>query len=265
MKNQEGSLVVVDVSSGDILASHRLDLAAQDLEAPGSTLKPFVFMALLESGELDPYQELACRHQLRIGSYRMDCSHSASLTSLNAQDAIAYSCNSYLAQVAPRLSPRELVQALQRAGLNSPTGLLSGEAVGRITQPSTQVDLQLEALGERGIEVTPLELLAAYRKLALRRHDGDLRVDQVVFTGLEQSVTFGMAHSAYVADLKIAGKTGTASSRTTTHTHGFFAGYAPADHPEIALVVFLERGRGLDAAAIAQPVFSEFAREKTIR
>jgi penicillin-binding protein 2 len=62
--------------------------------------------------------------------------------------------------------------------------------------------------------------------------------------------------------MKIAGKTGTAASASTPRTHGFFVGYAPADKPEIVMVVFLEQGRGMDAAAVAQTVFAAFARDR---
>ncbi len=62
--------------------------------------------------------------------------------------------------------------------------------------------------------------------------------------------------------MKVAGKTGTAASRNNPRTHGFFVGYAPAEKPEIAMVVFMQQGRGLDAAALAQTVFEEYAREK---
>jgi cell division protein FtsI/penicillin-binding protein 2 len=62
--------------------------------------------------------------------------------------------------------------------------------------------------------------------------------------------------------MEVAGKTGTATSRESAQTHGFFVDYAPAEKPDIAVVVFLEQGRGMDAAALAQPVFAEFSREK---
>jgi cell division protein FtsI/penicillin-binding protein 2 len=64
--------------------------------------------------------------------------------------------------------------------------------------------------------------------------------------------------------MKIAGKTGTSVASNTQQTHGFFVGYAPAEKPEIAVVVFLAQGRGLDAAAVAQPVFSAFAKSREI-
>jgi len=65
--------------------------------------------------------------------------------------------------------------------------------------------------------------------------------------------------------MKIAGKTGTASSQNTARTHGLFVGYAPAEKPEIVMVVFLEQGRGADAAAVAQTVFAAFARNRRPR
>ena len=192
----------------------------------------------------------------------MDCTHPTTLLDFDAEEAIAYSCNSYFAEVASRLSGTELVQALRRAELDSPSGLVTEEVSGRIEQATGKEMLQLEALGDRGVEVTPLELLEAYRKLALKKLSGDVGVDAPVFAGLEQSVAYGMAHAANVEGMAIAGKTGTAASRTSAKTHGFFVGYAPAERPEMVLVVYLEQGRGADAAAIAQPAFAAFAGEK---
>ena len=117
----------------------------------------------------------------------------------------------------------------------------------------------LFAMGQIGGAIAWL-VLPHYRKLALRKRQEDLGVDAPVFSGLEGAVTFGMAHAASVDGMKIAGKTGTSVARNTQQTHGFFVGYAPAEKPEIAVVVFLAKGRGLDAAAIAQPVFSVFAK-----
>jgi cell division protein FtsI/penicillin-binding protein 2 len=67
-----------------------------------------------------------------------------------------------------------------------------------------------------------------------------------------------MAHEAAVAGFTVAGKTGTAAG-PTAQTHGFFVGYAPADKPQVAVMVFLEHGRGGDAAAIAAPIFAAYA------
>lgn len=260
MVGHHGSLVIVDILSKKILAAHQLELAAHLKTPPGSTLKPFVLMALLDSGKIDPAQPLICRRPLTIGSVKMNCSHPISITELNAEEAIAYSCNSYFAQVGLRLSPEELVQIFRRHGFASPSGLTTDEATGQIELPRSYEALQLEVLGDRGIEVTPLELLEAYRGLGERKLKGDIRNDGPVFAGLEESVTYGMAHGANFENWKIAGKTGTAASISAARTHGFFVGYAPAEKPRMAIVLYLENGRGMDAAALAKPVLAEFAR-----
>ena len=120
---------------------------------------------------------------------------------------------------------------------------------------------RLEALGDRGIEVTALELLGAYRKLALQKRSGaTVGADAAVFAGLEESVAYGMAHAANVDGMKIAGKTGTAASRQSARTHGFFVGYAPAEKPEIVVVIYLEQGNGGDAAGVAHAVIAAAAK-----
>jgi penicillin-binding protein A len=261
MAGKPGAVVVLNVQSGKVLAQSNLKVAAQRVTTPGSVVKPFVLLRLLESGKLDPEQHLICHRLLTIAGRRMDCTHSPAITNLDAADAIAYSCNSYFAQVAIRLSPTELAAAFARAGFTASTGLAEDEAVGRVTFAADEAHLQLQALGDWGVEITPLELLAAYRNLALHKLKGDLSLAEPLFTGLEHSVLYGMAHTEGTPAMGItaAGKTGTAAG-ATQQTHGFFVGYAPADKPEMVLVVYLERGRGNDAAAIATAVFTAYGK-----
>jgi membrane carboxypeptidase/penicillin-binding protein len=255
------AIVVVDVESGKIIAGRGMDLAAHRLATPGSSVKPFVLMALLESGRLDPQKKLLCHRPLWIGGVRMDCLHPEDVTQLDATEAIAYSCNSYVAQAAVRFNADEVVQLYRRLGFDSATGLADGEATGRIEHSSTREEMELEALGHWGVQVTPLELLEAYRKLALRVRRGEIAdADAPVLAGLEGSTDFGMAHAAHVDGMKIAGKTGTSEAPGVPRTHGFFDGYAPAEKPQIAIMVYVERGSGGDAAAAAQPVLAAFAR-----
>ena len=159
-----GTVVVIDIESQEILAAHNLEFAGKQLLRPGSTLKPFVVMELLDSDKPDPKQRLICRRPLRIAGLRLDCSHTSEVTQLDTDDAIAYLCNSYIAEASLRMNGIALAEAL--AGLDSLTGLANNESAGHIDRPATQEQLQLLALGARGIDVTPLELLAAYRKLA---------------------------------------------------------------------------------------------------
>jgi cell division protein FtsI/penicillin-binding protein 2 len=260
MAGKPGAAVVLDVPSGKILARSNLKAAAQRVTLPGSVVKPFVLLELLQSGKIDSKQHIACRRTLAIAGRHMDCTHSPAITALDAADALAYSCNSYFAQAAVRLNPAELAQAFERAGFTSITGLAQdeGEAAGTVASAIDEPHLQLQALGYWGVKVTPLELVAAYRTLALHRLRDDLPAAAPVFAGLEASVQYGMAHEAAVAGFTVAGKTGTAAG-ATSQTHGFFVGYAPAGKPEVAVMIFLEHGRGSDAAAIAAPIFAAYA------
>ena len=61
-----------------------------------------------------------------------------------------------------------------------------------------------------------------------------------------------------VDKVNIAGKTGTAAQPGAAVTHGWFVGLAPAEKPEVAVVVYIEQGRGLDAAALAQPILRAY-------
>jgi penicillin-binding protein A len=256
----DAAVVVVDLSSAKVLAARNMKVAAGKLVRPGSTLKPFVLLELLDTGKLDAQARLFCRRPLMIGTKRMDCTHPTEISTLDAADAIAYSCNSYVSEVATRLTMGDLVQTLRRAGLDSPSGLAREESTGRVTRPSSVAELQLEALGDWGIETTPLELLGAYRRLALRARSGSLGAAAPVFEGLEASVAYGMADAAHVQGLRIAGKTGTAASATSAQTHGIFVGFAPVDQPQIVLVVYIDHGRGMDAAALARPILAAFAK-----
>src|SRR5439155_1378487 len=164
-----GAALVVEVESSKIIARQGMQTAARRLVTPGSTVKPFVLMALLRSQKLKSDDVFFCRRTLRIAGKRMDCAHPELAAPLHAEEALAYSCNSYFA---------------------------------------------------------------------------------------------GMAHGAAPQGYNVAGKTGTANSSASALTHGWFAGYAPAEKPEIALVVYLEHGRGSDAAAVAQTIFAAYGRVK---
>lgn len=253
--------VVLDVESGRLLAHHRLDLAARRLVRPGSALKPLTLLALLESGALDATTTLLCQRELRLGGRRMDCTHPRTTAPLDAVSALAYSCNYFFAHFAAQERDSDLTQALVRTGLSSPTGLVENEAVGFVRTPNGVEQRQLLALGESNIEVTPLELLAVYRKLALRRKGAESGNAPLatVFAGLEASTTYGMGRLAQPPGLEVAGKTGTSLATEGNWTHAWFVGYAPAKNPEIVLVVFLERGRGgSDAAPIAREIFAAY-------
>jgi cell division protein FtsI/penicillin-binding protein 2 len=260
MAGRSGAAVVLDVHTGRILASYRLDVAGRRVVHPGSSIKPFTLMALLESGKVNQQTALVCKRELSIAGYKLDCTHPVTAQPLDPSAALAYSCNSYFSTVASRLTPLQLRDSLVRDGFNATTALAADEVSGTVALAQSPQHLQLQALGEWGIEVTPLEMLRAYRELARQETKHDARL-QPLFAGLEQSVAYGMGHEAQPAGaMEVAGKTGTATADKGPWTHAWFAGYAPARNPEIVLVVFLEKGHGgSDAAQVARQIFTAFA------
>ncbi len=259
MRDAQGVAIVLEVDSGRLLACTRPDLAARRLVRPGSTLKPFTLLALVNTGRVRTPTAQVCPRRLRVAGRILDCSHPVSPLPLDATAALAYSCNCFFATAAAGMPPGELPELLNRLGLTSPTGLMAGEAAGWARRPAGSAQVVLQALGEAGVEVTPLAVAEAYRKLALRRktlREPDEAMD-LIFAGLEAATEYGTARLANPSDLPfpVAGKTGTSTGAGPVR-HGWFAGFAPARDPRFVVVVYLEHGSGgRDAAPRAGELF----------
>jgi penicillin-binding protein 2 len=87
---------------------------------------------------------------------------------------------------------------------------------------------------------------------------------ETVQAAMRRSVTDGVAKNAAVAGIEVAGKTGTAEfgpelANGKHETHGWFVGFAPYDDPQIAVVVFVQRGSGgSDASPAAAKIFDYY-------
>jgi SpoIID/LytB domain protein len=148
-----------------------------------------------------------------------------------------------------------------------------------------------EALGESNqIQVTPIQLLTAYAALLNGGHlvqpqvaDADSfraversRINvsseehRVISEGMAGAVRFGTARKAHLDSLPlyVLGKTGTALPAKGFRTNGWFVGLAgpaqsvreaePSDI-QLAVIVFLPRAHGADAAALSRPIFDAYA------
>ena len=76
MAGQRGAAVVLDVRTGRVLAAYHLDVAARRVVHPGSSIKPFTLMALLQLGKVNGQTTLMCKRTLSIGGHKLpqkDC------------------------------------------------------------------------------------------------------------------------------------------------------------------------------------------------
>ncbi len=260
MNGKSGTAVVIDTRTGKVLAAFHPETAARRLALPGSAIKPFTLLALLRANKVSGQTALMCKRTLVVDGHELDCTHPDVKQPLDAATALAYSCNSYFATVALRLTPAELRESLLKDGFSYPSGLVPNDAAGSVELAMTPAELQLQAIGEWGVRVTPLELLRGYQQLAQLSLQRDVKLSPL-FDGLAGSVSYGMGHLAQPdAEMKVAGKTGTSLVEEGAWRHGWFVGYAPSDHPEVAVVVFLEKGYGpSDAATVAQRIFAAYA------
>jgi penicillin-binding protein 2 len=260
---QTGGAIVLRVSDGNVLAMHDQHILAQRIATPGSAIKPFVLELLLEKGLVKPNETISCHRPLLIAGRSLTCSHPVEISSFNAEDALAYSCNTYFVTAAARLAHGDLERRFEQLNFAHPSGLLPNEGEGRLTPEHSLADRQLLAVGAAGIQITPLELAAAYLKLARIDPAHATAAQQTVLSGLRSATDYGLAQAAKPSTISVAGKTGTAADPTNPQTHAWFAGFAPADHPEIVVVVFVERGHGsAEAATIARRIFEAYAEQR---
>jgi penicillin-binding protein 2 len=141
-----------------------------------------------------------------------------------------------------------------------------GIGQGYLSVTPLQLIASVSAIGNGGKVLTP-HLLREVRDghgNVLQRFEKSVRGTvpaepeylQIVKEAMRQSVTEGVADKAAVPGIEVAGKTGTAEFGPVRwdgsyETHGWFVGFAPYDEPEVAVVVFLQRGGGGSDAAPA--------------
>jgi cell division protein FtsI/penicillin-binding protein 2 len=259
MAGRSGGAVAVSAASGRILAIYHAQVVAQRVAFPGSAIKPFVLLELLRSGKVSAEAAFACRRRVQVGKHNLDCQHVRTVEAMNAERALAYSCNSYFTEFAARLDGVDLSTSLRQSGFSAPTYLAKSEATGYVRTSPDRPATQLQAVGEYGVGATPLQMANAYRLLAAQVNSREAAI-QTVMVGLRGAVAYGTAQGAQVDGLAVGGKTGTSSAEEGSWTHAWFAGFAPADKPEIVVVIFLERGHGSEAATIAGTLLKQWAR-----
>lgn len=243
-----GTALLLNIQNRRVLWVKGAEQARTWVAAPGSTIKPLSLLALIESRRLRAQDEYICPQRLTLAGVEMNCSHPRTPLPMNAARAIAYSCNCATAHFAARFQPGELTRFAREAGLESATGLLPGpEAHGRIEAAPVGEQLQLQALGARGIAVTAIELALAYRRMAAMVQEQRFAP---ILEGLEGAVQFGSGQAARVNGTSVAGKTGTVQSGPGERL-AWFAGFAPSRAPEVVVTVLVP---GHSGAASAAPV-----------
>ncbi|HEX4170828.1 MAG TPA: penicillin-binding transpeptidase domain-containing protein [Bryobacteraceae bacterium] len=255
LTNTSGCALLFDMRRKRLLVTRGAVEASEWVAPPGSTVKPLSLWALLRSGRLKPEESFGCPGRLLLAGINMSCSHPPLPFPVNATLAITYSCNCAAAHFAQRFRGDELASFFAEFGLGSATHLLPhAENSGHIQQGITGQQLQLQALGERGIRVTPLGLADTYRRLAALSYEPRF---VPILEGLEGAVEVGTGQAARVPGTTVAGKTGSIRMDSGLHA-AWFAGFAPSRRPEVVVTVLTQGTSGASAAA---PIAGDLLRE----
>lgn len=286
---REGTVIVMDAQTGRIRAIVNPQMAAEQAFAPGSTIKPFAAVAALRSGVINEDSHLLCRDRYRRGDFEISCSHPKEQPPFSPSQALAFSCNYYFGELGERLSEEAFGRTLASFGFGARTGFSDMEVQGLVPRGSRAAS---NTLGEgRSLQVTPMQLIAAYAALVNGGHlyspqlapvsrfvpnersslDIEASHRKVLIEGMRGAIEYGTAEKAGLSSLRlnILGKTGTSTANDSARTQGWFVGFATdegvskettAESIKLVVLVFLKHAHGAESAIASRVVFEEFAR-----
>ncbi|MDH3440327.1 MAG: penicillin-binding transpeptidase domain-containing protein [Gammaproteobacteria bacterium] len=303
-KAESGSVVILDIESGEVLAmvnqpsynpNDRSQYSAEryrnraitDIFEPGSSIKPMIMAAALESGRYRASSMVdTAPGYVVVGPKRIEDSKNLGRISLTT--VLSRSSNVGITKIAMSLESDQLWQMMTRFGFGSLTSSgFPGESAGLLTHYNDWRQISQATLGYGyGVSVTPLQLTQAYAALG-----GDGQIRPVSLIALEQPnagqriITDETAHSirammeevvqpdgtgseATVTGYRVAGKTGTSwkfapGGYSEDRYFSIFAGFAPASDPRLAAVVIIDEPTGdlYYGGDVAAPVFGEVMSE----
>jgi penicillin-binding protein 2 len=145
--------------------------------APGSTFKPVVAMAALESAVVTPDTRINCPGHFDLGSAKFHCWKKGGHGTLNLRDAIKHSCDVYFFEAARRLGIDRIAAMARRFGLGEALGIdIPGERAGLIPTtawkkgatgiPWQQGETISAGIGQSFVLATPLQLATLAARLA---------------------------------------------------------------------------------------------------
>ena len=145
--------------------------ALQGLYTPGSTFKPAVAVAALDTGLVNQHSTVYCNGVYNYyKDYHPRCTRHGHSGNIDLFTAIKWSCNIYFYDVGRRLSSDVYNAYAYKLGMGVKTGVEVGEALGRMTtknDPNYIESLDVQAaIGQGNTVVTPVQLATYAATLA---------------------------------------------------------------------------------------------------
>lgn len=246
---------------------------------PGSVAKPFTVAMALEKGDITPNSTFECSGYMEIGGYKIRC-HNGAEGTMTLEKAVAKSCNVTMMKIAQLVGADDFCEYQRVFNFGLKTNIdLAGEArTASLVYSADQMgptDLATNSFGQN-FNVTMIQMITAFSSLinggyyyephlvSKITNASGATVENIEPRILKQTVseetsayirqycnavvTEGTGKTARPAGYLIGGKTGTAETiDQNTHKRSkdehvvSFMGYAPADNPQIAIYVVVDR------------------------
>ncbi len=156
------------------------DKAIGGLYPPGSTFKPVVALAALESGAITPDTAVNCPGYLELGDATFHCWQKGGHGTVRLHDAIKKSCDVFFYETARRAGIDRIAAMARRFGFGEPLGLdISGERAGLIPDrdwklattgvPWQQGETLISGIGQGSVLATPLQIATMAARLVTGR------------------------------------------------------------------------------------------------
>lgn len=237
------SAVLIDAKDDHILASLNSDPILKESHPPGSLMKIFTLMAYSQTHRMFP--KFSCPATLARDP--QGCWDRNGHGSVDAQKALAYSCNVYFRQLSEQTSPEVFERVLKQFGIL--TEDLNDQELLRKLMVGVTMDFK----------VPPQRLLHAYSSFFNNANHFSVspEVRNLIRSGLAEGANHGTSTQARTqAGVPMLGKTGTSLMMANnqidySRTQGWWIGLYPVDDPEVAIMTFVRNGRGATDAAPA--------------
>lgn len=269
--------------------------AVADTYMPGSVFKMCVASAALEENLVNEKTSFTCTGSISVEGETIHCSNIAGHGTQNFVEVISNSCNPAFIQIGQMLGAGKFRQYYQGFGFSDKTGIdLPGEAEDSFWKEGKMggVDLAVASFGQN-FSITPIQMITACAAVSnggyvVQPHvvskitdskgnvikTVDKKIKRQVISDdtskkmneyLEYNTERQGATAGYISGYKVAGKTGTTEKRGVTKVESSFSedyissfcGYAPADDPQIAMLVFFDTpdGDAYYGSQVSSPVF----------
>ena len=255
----------------DTLNSLWNNFCVSDTYEPGSTFKPFVISAGLETGVLTGEESYTCGGVLHVGDHDIHCSNRDGHGTQTLKRALENSCNVALMQIGESMGAEEFTRYQELFGFGEMTGIdLPGEASteGLLYEAENMdaASLATNAFGQN-FNVTMTQLAASFCSLVnggnyyephvvkqIQNENGNVtetkdpvlvrktiskETSDIIKDYMYGVVEEGTGKSAAVEGYAIGGKTGTAEKlpRRNGKYLVSFIGYAPQENPQVVVYV----------------------------